>query len=80
MNRADIDRAQELLLALDFDEKAENPLRSLWAVELVDRLRQLGAPDGLVREVHPNVHEPKKLHPVACELLRWCLATGKGVR
>lgn len=75
-----LERAQELLLSLDGDSRGEHPLRSMWAVEAVDRLRKAGAPDGLVREVHPNVHQPEKLHPVASELLRWCLASSRGAR
>ena len=65
------DRAAELLMNLSGDDQAQHPLRSLWAVEAVDLLRQAEAPAALLRDVHPNVHEPERLAPVVAELLRW---------
>jgi len=69
MTNATQRRVAELLQRLQDDQASM--MRPLWAVEAVDELRRAGAPDGLLREVHPNVHEPERLAPVVAELLRW---------
>tara|TARA_A100001391_G_scaffold195759_2_gene173469 strand:- start:561 stop:794 length:234 start_codon:yes stop_codon:yes gene_type:complete len=71
MSTAQRNRAATLLQRLDDDATGTDPLRPMHAIEAVDLLRQAGAPDSLLRDVHPNVHSPAQLRPVVAELLRW---------